>query len=236
METVILDDIAFNIDIKGFLEILRLPEGHRMAEEVREICREAELIAKPRVMYRVAGIESRDEDHIVIGGVPVRSRLLRINLEETETVYPFVLSCGMELEEWSNHFDDILRKFWADSIKGMALGAALMAFEERLRRDIPEGILSAMNPGSLEDWPIEEQRTLFDVLGNVKDAIGVTLTDSCMMVPLKSISGIRFRSKEEFVNCQMCAREKCPGRRAPYNEHMREVKYGCGSMDSAGGM
>ncbi len=232
MGAIILDEIPFDIDVPGFLELLRLPADHKMASEVRELCAEALLIARPRAMYREAGIDTRSDDMVTIESIPFRSKLLSTNLRDAHTVYPFVLTCGMELEMWSNHFDDILRKFWADSIKGMALGAALKAFDEHLGRSAGAENLSAMNPGSLEDWPIEEQRVLFKLLGNVQEAIGVSLTESCMMVPIKSISGLRFISEEGFVNCQLCDREKCPGRRAPYDEHLKAEKYSCRDMDA----
>jgi hypothetical protein len=43
------------------------------------------------------------------------------------------------------------------------------------------------------------------------------LTDSLLMVPRKSISGILFPSEEGFVACQLCERERCPGRKAPFS-------------------
>ena len=61
-----------------------------------------------------------------------------------------------------------------------------------------------MNPGSLADWPLREQRPLFGLLGNVRAAIGVTLTPSLLMTPTKSVSGILFPSEETFASCQLC--------------------------------
>ena len=66
-------------------------------------------------------------------------------------------------------------------------------------------------------WPIEQQRELFALLGDVEGLIGVRLTASFLMVPTKSVSGLRFASAAEFYSCQLCRREKCPGRRAPFD-------------------
>ena len=74
-----------------------------------------------------------------------------------------------------------------------------------------------MSPGSLEDWPITEQTKLFSIFGDTERLIGVRLTDSMLMVPRKSISGILFPSEEGFTSCQLCDRERCPGRKAPYS-------------------
>jgi len=46
-----------------------------------------------------------------------------------------------------------------------------------------------MNPGSLEDWPLTEQRVLFALLGDPQAAIGVRLTDSLLMCrPRRSLA------------------------------------------------
>jgi hypothetical protein len=81
-----------------------------------------------------------------------------------------------------------------------------------------------MSPGSLADWPITQQEELFSIFGNVEDLIGVKLTESFLMVPLKSVSGIYFPTEIEFVSCQLCPREVCSGRRAPYDPDLAK-KY-----------
>jgi hypothetical protein len=72
-----------------------------------------------------------------------------------------------------------------------------------------------MNPGALLDWPLTEQRLLFKVLGTAPADIGITLTDSYLLLPLKYISGIYFDSAKDFCNGQLCHREACPIRRTP---------------------
>jgi len=37
------------------------------------------------------------------------------------------------------------------------------------------------------------------------------------MVPLKSVSGIYFPTEIKFESCQLCPREVCRGRVAPYD-------------------
>ena len=43
------------------------------------------------------------------------------------------------------------------------------------------------------------------------------LTDTFLMVPIKSVSGIFFPTEVSFESCQLCPRENCIGRRAPYD-------------------
>ena len=82
-----------------------------------------------------------------------------------------------------------------------------------------------MGPGSLEEWPITQQRLLFDAMDGLDRQIGVKLTDSFLMVPVKSISGIRFPSKNRFESCQLCPRKNCIGRRAPYDQDLYEKRF-----------
>lgn len=82
-----------------------------------------------------------------------------------------------------------------------------------------------MSPGSLEDWPVSQQSALFSLLGDTQHAIGVQLTESCLMVPTKSVSGIRFPMEDSFESCQLCPREDCPGRRAPYDEALYARRF-----------
>ena len=131
----------------------------------------------------------------------------------------------MELEDWSNSIDDMLKGYWAEAIKRMALGSAMNALAEHLMEHYRPGRTSSMSPGSLADWPIQEQRTLFKVLGNTRDSIGVQLTDSFLMIPTKSVSGIWFPTETTFESCQLCPRTDCPGRRAPYDKDLYDKRY-----------
>jgi hypothetical protein len=53
----------------------------------------------------------------------------------------------------------------------------------------------------------------------------VELTDSFLMVPNKSVSGLRFPTETSVENCQLCPREVCPGRRTPYDPKLYEQRY-----------
>ena len=82
-----------------------------------------------------------------------------------------------------------------------------------------------MTPGSLPDWPIEEQRPLFAILGDIQGAIGVRITEDLVIIPSFSVSGILFPTQISFQSCQLCPREKCQGRRAPYDDKLYERRY-----------
>jgi hypothetical protein len=227
MDRIILDDIPFEVEETGLAELLRIQPGSRSAPEFSKILGEARLVARPKAAFAVATGHMIEEDTMEIGGVHFTSRVLRINLDKAGIIFPFVATCGTELEDWSRNMTSMLHSFWADSIMLMALGCAVSRLETYLKRRLgSEATLSTMNPGSLPDWPLEEQAALFSLLGDSAAVIGTRLTGKMVIQPIKSVSGIHFVSEDEFVNCSLCPRSNCPSRRADYKADLYATKYG----------
>lgn len=225
MNKVILDNVPFDISLDQLLAKLHMDADDEGVDEVGELLKEARSIARPKGMYREAFIDSKGDDYVVVEGVKLTSRVLRVNLSEVYRIYPYAATCGRELEEWSESIYDPLWRYWADAIKEMALIPVVTALRKHLMDSYHLEKVSSMNPGSLEDWPIKEQGGLFTLLGDTKSAIGVELTDSFLMLPVKSVSGIWFPTQTNYENCQLCPREGCPGRRAPYDKELFSRKY-----------
>ncbi len=221
----ILNDIPFQADLILLKEKLRLKEGSSYIARLEELVREAEAIARPRALYKVLPIEAKGEDYVRLDGVSLTSRVLRVNLEPANRVFIFAATGGRELEAWAQGIDDMLYNFFADAIAELALRAAIEAMNRDIDDRFRPGHTANMHPGSLADWPIKQQKVLFDLLGNTEETIGVELLDSMLMVPTKSVSGIRFPTEESFESCQLCPIENCPNRRAPYDESLYERKY-----------
>ena len=131
--------------------------------------------------------------------------------------FPYIITVGPELEQAAAAQDDLLKQYYLEEIANFALEQAAAWLGGYLEARYGVTGLSNLSPGSLVDWPITEQPKLFSIFGDTERLIGVRLTDSMLMVPRKSISGIFFPSEEGFVACQLCDRERCQGRKAPYN-------------------
>jgi len=227
----VMDEIAFHPSFDALTKRLRIKEGSRHIPEFTEIFEAARTIARPKAMYKLAFIDEKTDDSVTIdargshGGVVLSSRVLRVNLEAAHRLFAYVATCGSELHEWGDSLDDMLHQYWVDAIKEMALVAAIQALIQHLSSCYALGRTATMAPGSLADWPIREQRPLFKILGDPQAAIGVTLTDSFLMIPNKTVSGVRFPTEERFESCQLCPRDSCPGRRAAYEPDLFERKY-----------
>jgi hypothetical protein len=225
MSRHVIGPISFQIDLRALTEKLRLKEGSGVIGEVNRLVSEAEIIAKPKALYIDSLIESKEDDGVLIDGLKLTSRVLRVNLEPAHHVFPFVATCGRELEEWASRIADPFKRYCAEAVKEMALRVAVKALEGHLVKNYCEGSISRMGPGSLADWPLQEQTPLFKILGDTEAAVGVRLTESLLMIPTKSISGIFFFSEVTFESCQLCPREGCPGRRAAYDKDLYEKRY-----------
>ncbi|HOU11762.1 MAG TPA: vitamin B12 dependent-methionine synthase activation domain-containing protein [Anaerolineae bacterium] len=225
MNEHIVDVISFQPDLAELVKRLRLKEGSPYLADLQRLRDEAERIARPKALYKIAFIEARGDNYVIVDGVTLTSRVLRVNLERVHRVFPYVATCGVELDQWAHAQEDVLFQYWADVIKEMAVRVASQALFQSMTACYELGKTAVMSPGSLADWPLPQQRPLFSILGDVTGAIGVTLSDSFLMTPNKSVSGVRFATDDDFASCQLCPRENCPGRRAPYDETLYDRKY-----------
>jgi len=225
MNPILLNDIPFQPQLSALRERFHIPEDSPHIEDLKALAREAGRIGKPKALYGIGYVETRGEDFVVIDGARFKSRVLRVNLDKVHRVFPYIATGGRELDSWARSLEDMVHRFWADALCEMALGEALQVLNTHLEERYRIGRSSSMSPGSLGDWPIEEQIPLFSLLGNTEETAGVSLTESLLMVPLKSVSGIRFPSEEGFESCELCPRDDCPGRRAAYDKALYEKKY-----------
>jgi hypothetical protein len=225
MDNIILDQIPFNPDRQVLLNDLHITKNAAYVDAFDDLLNQAVVIAKPKAMLKAAYIDEKDDESVVVDGIKLTSRVLRVNLDKIHRVFPFIASCGTELDDWSETITDVLYHYWADMIKEKALFAAMDTLNRYLEDTFKLGPVSSMSPGSLPNWPISQQSPLFAILSAEPDPIGVRLTDSFLMVPNKSVSGITFPTEANFASCQLCPREICPNRRMPYDETLFNRKY-----------
>ena len=224
-DPIVIDRIDFEPDLDKLLREMRLKPDSSLVEEFIRLVEEAREVARPRACYRLVFIEEKGEDFVTVEGITLTSRVLRVNLEETHRGFVFVSTCGAEMYAWASEYKDMLHKFWADQLMEKALFAAQQALMKDIEERFSPGKLSSMAPGSLTDWPVTEQPLLFKLLGDTESLVGVRLNDHCLMVPIKSISGLAFPTESGFASCQLCPRRKCPGRRAAYDPELYDRKY-----------
>ena len=219
-----LIDIPPTIDIESLMGQAHVEAGSSDAEDLQCMVDLATQVGKPKAAYAESFVEFRDGDVVQISGVSFTSRMLSRKLESVERVFPHVATCGHEMDEASPAKGDMLKEFWWDLIKARLLGVASKHLSDHVHGRFRLGKTTTMHPGSADAtiWPIEQQEGLFALLGDVEESIGVRLTESFLMVPNKTISGILFPTERDFRSCEVCHREGCPSRHAPFNEELWE--------------
>ena len=105
-----------------------------------------------------------------------------------------------------------------DAVLSAAVEAVCDEQEERLRGEFAERSLfltDRFSPG-YGDFSIEYQRPIVQMLDAAKK-IGLTLTDSCMMVPSKSVTAVIGISETSLPchrqGCEICTKTDCLYRR-----------------------
>jgi hypothetical protein len=176
-------------------------------------------LLEPAAIYDVFPVRSFHHKTIELdGGGTFEGPLAARALAGAEKIAVAVCTIGPALEE------RVHQLFADDPVQAMALdGAGVAALREVSRVIIEEvremaaghGWGSGMRaqPGQ-EGWLIWQQRVIFEHLP--ADQIGVRLTDSCLMIPRKSVSfviGMGPDMRPDAVACDFCSkRERCPWR------------------------
>jgi hypothetical protein len=111
--------------------------------------------------------------------------------------------------------DDLAAAVMLDAAASEAAERLVEALEERLRHHSRRAVL-AYSPGYC-GWHVSGQRALFEQLA--PEEVGISLTESCLMRPLKSVSGVLVAGHpdihdfdDDYAFCAECATRECRAR------------------------
>lgn len=180
-----------------------------MLNELRGCC-------MPHYGYVCLPVEAMDRDRLSIGGVEIQpGRIITSAVREAEEIAVFVATAGKEFDSWNKMLqqqDDIVHTFIADSLGSVIAEAAVELLVKQIEQDTAVHGLKISNnysPGYC-DWLLVDQKKLFDLLP--ENFCGIQLTDSCLMLPVKSVSGIigiGQNVKKRPYGCAICGMTNC---------------------------
>ncbi len=220
----VLDEINISVELDDVKAKFRAGRTGDL-DQISGLLEAGNKLIRPKAGYKISYIEDKLENAVIADGIKLTSGVLRKNLETVGRVFPYVVTIGPQLEEKATAGSDLLEQYYLEVIGDMALRKAREHLQDHLCSTFAMDGISFMSPGSLKDWPIQEQGPLFSMLGGVEDSVGVKLNESYLMIPRKSVSGIYFPTEVSFYSCQLCPRENCEGRKARYNENLAR-EYG----------
>jgi len=218
-------DIPFNLNSDYLSEMLHIELGTNLSKEFEELVSVVQEIGKPKALYKVSFIDNKDTDSVTIDDVTFTSLALRKNLDSVNRVFPYIATCGTEVDEIVIENDELEKKVWLYYIKLNLLQISIQYLMEQIKQCHKVSDLSTMNPGSGDAsvWPIEQLKDLFSMFTDVESLTGVRLMKSLVMVPDMSVTGILFTSETSFQSCQLCHRANCAIRRAPFSKELWEA-------------
>jgi hypothetical protein len=127
----------------------------------------------------------------------------------------FVCTAGTAFTDIKNRYDrtgDYLEAFIADTIGSLTVEKAMDKIQTQLEVEMQANGLQISNrysPGYC-NWPLAGQRELFDQMGEFP--LSISLTESCLMLPVKSISGIigvGAHIRKRPYSCRICKNYNC---------------------------
>jgi len=172
---------------------------------------EAEPVLSGRVCWREMPL-SVENDVCCLDGVTVSSRDLAKNLSGCSRVVVFAATVGAPLDRLIARSSVVSP---AKAVMLQALGAERVealcdAFCSKLAAQTGMGLRPRFSPG-YGDLPLREQTTLFSLLEPMRH-IGLSLTDSLLMTPTKSVTafvGLTEEKRENQNKCALCDKKDC---------------------------
>lgn len=178
-------------------------------ERTQQLLEEVMQIAVPAFHYEVKDSVVLADDTVYIEDKAFRTgKTITRLLAGTTRLVLFVATAGMAFQHWMDEIKkqgDGLDTFIADTIGSCLVGACTEQMEaEVIRKLTPLPHTNRFSPGYC-GWNLSEQKGLFACIPT--GVCDVTLTESCLMYPIKSVSGlIGFgeQVKNKVYECDLC--------------------------------
>ncbi|MDA8218549.1 MAG: hypothetical protein M0Z94_13120 [Dehalococcoidales bacterium] len=184
----------------------------------------AQSLLAPRVIYRRLPVERIANGTVAMaGGYRFQSAKLSGLFAGAESLVVMVGTIGEALEEESTRLfaaNEYMDGLILDAIGSVAVEEVCQHVRSLVCREIGdrEGqrVGPSLGPG-YQYWDLHDQRVVFGLLPAAE--VGVTLTESCLMIPRKSVSAVvplgrelRVTAGEDEPPCRFCDRQDCPTR------------------------
>ena len=132
----VLDNIPVKLDFEVVSKKLRLRNKNEDVEKIiQELIETSRSLAKPKAVFEISRVENKRGDSLDIGGVTFTSHVLRVNLDKVDKVFPYVVTCGRELDEIKIPPQQIMKNYFLDQIKELVVRSALNYLADYLRKN-----------------------------------------------------------------------------------------------------
>jgi len=187
-----------------------------VVEMLDNVLQKALDICCPQSGYILCQGELPDREHIQLNGVSMKiGRIIQGYLTSSSKFGVFVATAGKEYDDylhWLKRSGDIVSEFIADAVGSEIAEASVRYVTHKIAEDAATKglfITNSYSPGYC-GWHVREQKQLFSLFPN--EPCGIKLNDSCLMYPVKSVSGIVGLGESVELtpySCNICGLQTC---------------------------
>lgn len=197
------------------------PEHARWVELTEELSPRLQRLLRARAVYRVDEVRQCGPDSLELDSGARYAGDIGKFLADADCVATFVVTIGSALERLARRWlqqGDVMRGTIADAYASEAAEATADQLQREVRvwaQDCGLDVTPRFSPGYC-GLDLRQQRMLCASLPT--RAIRVSLKPSCLMLPLKSISGLigvgpADKVQPDAYPCRLCDQPNCPQRR-----------------------
>lgn len=205
----------------NIIQSLGIPAGQAddyVTENIRKYIQICFELSAPCAGYVVCSEPcfDRDQAHLNLSGETFHlGRIVTAALEKSARIALFIGTCGKEVENYSRQLmkaGQTLEGYIVDLIGSEIAENIAEYIHNEVEKDMAGVGLKITNrysPGYCK-WPVSDQQQLFRLLG--ENNCDVILTDSSLMLPVKSVSGIIGIGQEvenAGYSCSICDADFC---------------------------
>ncbi|MDR1974457.1 MAG: methionine synthase [Bacteroidales bacterium] len=227
-EDTSFSEIPFRYDdlysLMGYIDNKTPDEEVQML--IENMLLELQPVCKPRMGYKVVRGEAiskkeiRLEDKVLNTG-----KIITYALHESERFAVFTATVGADFDCWlkrTEKEDDIVKAYIANTLGSIIAEATVSLLLQRLEATLTDEKMSNNYSPGYCDWALIEQKKLLSLFPF--GVTGISLTESCLMLPIKSVSGIVGIGKnvqKRPYGCAICKMKNCIRNK---NRHLKPKK------------
>ncbi len=196
---------------------------------ITDVRKEIETICNPRLMYRIVDAGLTESCRLKIGSQSFSvGGIIKSYLPGMTQACLFIATAGKEYDAYLHKLrseGDIVKEFVADAIGSVIAEACVGEISKKLDLFPDFNHSLPYSPGYC-GWNICEQGKLFSFFPDLP--CGITLTESFLMSPVKSVSGFFGLGKEiqpQPYRCEICRNKNCFKRKE--QDYVEHEKMGC---------
>jgi hypothetical protein len=185
---------------------------------ISEILSESEKLVKPRggfALFKNISID-RENKRTIIENVELGTRgIVTRHMDKSGLIAVFACTAGAEISHLASDYNKnghTVHAYIADSLGSIAVERAMDMIQDHLKSSMEElglNITNRYSPGYC-GWDIKEQSKLFGLLPD--HFCGINLSESMLMKPIKSVSGIIGIGRDvtfDPYSCNYCKDVNC---------------------------